>query len=101
MGDSWQHDLRIEKTIPTDPAATYPRLVDAVGRCPPEDVGGIPGFYGFLEALNDPKHPDHDYLLDWHGGTFDPNADQEQISKLLAKIATRRQRKNAASKLHS
>src|SRR3546814_8924861 len=43
MGDGWQHTLRIEKKLAADPAASYPRLVDGAGRCPPEDCGGIPG----------------------------------------------------------
>ena len=61
--------------------------------CPPEDVGGIPGFYGFLEAIADPHHPDHDDQLYWHGGPFDPdNLDLDRINKELNRIATRRQR---------
>ena len=72
MGDSWQHTLRIEKKLAADPAASYPRLVDGAGCCPPEDCGGIPGFYAFLEAIADPQHPDHEDCLDWYGGPFDP-----------------------------
>jgi hypothetical protein len=29
-------------------------LLDAVGRCPPEDVGGAPGYADYLEATSDP-----------------------------------------------
>jgi len=75
-------------------------LVDGAGRCPPEDCGGIPGFYALLEALADPDHPDHDDLMDWHGGAFDAeNMDAKQINKRLAHIATRRKR--AAAKPRS
>ena len=99
MGDSWEHDLRIEKVLTADPVAPYPRYIDGAGRCPPEDVGGIPGFYGFLEALEDPNHPDHSHLLEWHGGPFDKNAiDEVKIRKRLATIATRRLRKAAKAK---
>ena len=42
MGDSWEHRLQIEKLLPTDPAANYPRFIDGAMHCPPEDVGGIP-----------------------------------------------------------
>lgn len=48
MGDSWEHTIHIDRSPPTDPAASYPRLVDGALRYPPEDIGGIPGFYAFL-----------------------------------------------------
>jgi hypothetical protein len=98
MGDSWQHRLEIEKLLAADPAASYPRLIDGAMHCPPEDIGGIPGFFEFLEAMADPKHPDHEDRLDWHGGAFDPTAlDRDRIDKALARIAARRKR--AAAKL--
>jgi Plasmid pRiA4b ORF-3-like protein len=61
--------------------------------CPPEDVGGIPGFYDFLEAITDPRHPDHDERVEWHGGPFDPHyLDRDRINTVLNSIAARRQR---------
>ena len=96
MGDSWEHDLRIEKILPADPGALYPRYIDGAGRCPPEDVGGIHGFYALLGALADPNNPDHEDRLEWNGGPFDENAiDEDQIRKQLAKIARRKQRKTS------
>lgn len=93
MGDSWEHRIQIEKLLPADPAASYPRLVDGAMQCPPEDIGGVPGFYEFLEAITDPEHPDHEDRLDWYGGTFDPAGfDRERIDKALARIAARHQR---------
>lgn len=100
MGDSWQHTLRIEKKLAADPAASYPRLVDGAGCCPPEDCGGISGFYAFLEAIADPQHPDHDDCLDWYGGPFDPtDMDVAQINQELARIAARRKPKQLKGKL--
>jgi hypothetical protein len=52
-GDNWQHTIKIERLIDPIPGGTYPRLIDATGRCPPEDVGGWPGYEEFLEAIND------------------------------------------------
>jgi hypothetical protein len=102
MGDSWEHDLRIEKVLPADPAVTYPRFIEGAGRCPPEDIGGFPGFYGFLDALEDPENPEHEYLLEWHGGPFDPDAlDEDQIRKRLARIADRQKRKTPKPKSRS
>jgi hypothetical protein len=93
MGDSWEHKLQIEKLLATDPAARCPRLIDGAGRCPPEDVGGLPGFYEFLDAIADPNHPDHDDRTEWCGNAFDPhNMDAERIHKHLARLAARRKR---------
>lgn len=93
MGDSWEHTIHIERSPSADPAAIYPRLVDGALRCPPEDIGGIPGFYAFLDAMSDPKHPDHDDRIEWYGGVFDPAAfDADHIRKDLNRIAARRNR---------
>jgi Plasmid pRiA4b ORF-3-like protein len=97
MGDSWEHRIQIEKRLSADSALSYPRFVDGAMRCPPEDVGGIPGFYEFLEAIADPNHPDHEDRLDWYGGLFDPkDLEPERINKDLARLAA--QRKRAAAK---
>jgi hypothetical protein len=93
MGDNWRHEIRIEKTVPADPAESYPRLVDGAGRCPPEDVGGIPGFFQFLDVMRDPKHPEHAELSDWYGDPFDLNdMDTEEIRKNLSLLAPRPRR---------
>lgn len=93
MGDSWQHTLRVERTYAADPKQSSPRFVDGAGRCPPEDCGGIPGFYALLEALGDPHHPDHEDRMDWYGGSFDAgDMDVKQINKRLLQIAARRNR---------
>ena len=44
---------------PANPALTYPALIEPIGRCPPEDVGGPPGYEEFLAALADPGHKRH------------------------------------------
>lgn len=96
MGDSWEHELRIEKVLPADPDATYPRFIDGAGACPPEDIGGLPGFYNFLEALEDPEHPDRKELLNWYGKPFNPNAlDEAGTKKRLARLGPRKKRKAA------
>ena len=35
-------------------------------------MGGIWGYAEFLEAISDPKHEDHDEMVEWVGGEFDP-----------------------------
>ena len=96
MGDGWEHELRVEKVLPADPDVRYPHFIDGAGACPPEDVGGLPGFFNFLEAMQDPKHPDRKDLLDWYGGSFDADyLDEAAIKKRLARLGPRKKRKAA------
>jgi Plasmid pRiA4b ORF-3-like protein len=39
---------------------------------PPDDVGGTTGYLKFLKAIRNPKHPEHESMLIWIGGAFDP-----------------------------
>ena len=90
MGDCWEHQLTLTKPRPADPALVYPRYLAGENPAPPEDCGGIPGFYTQLEALADPNHPDHDGAKEWFGD-FDPNRfDERGIKNRLARIAERR-----------
>jgi hypothetical protein len=34
----------------------------------------VPGYADFLEAIGDPTHEEHDHILEWCGGSFDPAA---------------------------
>ena len=72
FGDDWDHSIRIERVSEASPGVTYPRLLKASGACPPEDVGGAPGYEAFLEALADPDHEQHDDMVSWSGASFDP-----------------------------
>jgi len=61
--------------------ADCPRLVRAIGASLPEDVGGFPGCADFVDAMADPTHEEHDRMLEWHGGKFDP--DEAEIGRIL------------------
>ncbi len=101
MGDNWHHVIAIESVGQGQPDTKYPRFIDGARRAPPEDVGGTPGFENFLDAIADPKHPDHTELTAWHdecyGGIFNPETIDELISKRrVAAIAIRRAAGKAA-----
>ncbi|MFG6519346.1 plasmid pRiA4b ORF-3 family protein, partial [Sulfitobacter sp. 1A13496] len=81
FGDNWHHVIKIEKIDGSIAGAAYPRLVRAIGACPPEDVGGFSGYADFLEAMADPKHEEHGQMLEWYGGQFDP--DEAEIGRIL------------------
>ncbi|MGD0412498.1 MAG: plasmid pRiA4b ORF-3 family protein [Verrucomicrobiota bacterium] len=71
FGDGWQHEVRVEKVLPPDAGFKHPICEGGANACPPEDCGGMQGYYNLLEALGDPKHPEHEELADWIVGPFD------------------------------
>lgn len=73
-----------------EPATEYPR-VEGEHRAPPEDVSGLPGFELFLVTIADPDREEHDDLMRWSGGSFDPKTlDADAVQKRVAKLARRR-----------
>ncbi|MCU0580509.1 MAG: plasmid pRiA4b ORF-3 family protein [Desulfobacterota bacterium] len=72
FGDSWEHDVVLEAILPPGQGGLYPIVEAGKRACPPEDVGGIPGYEDFLEILANPKHPEYEEMLEWAGGSFDP-----------------------------
>lgn len=90
FGDGWEHIIKFEYIVAPDPAQSYPRLVEAIGRCPPEDVGGPPGYEEFLAAIRDPGHERHAEFKEWHAAEFDPDVvDTVAIKRVFATLAKR------------
>lgn len=86
-GDNWEHKVRLERVVDNGVPITTPICVAGENACPPEDVGGAPGYEEFLDAIADPHHPEHESMLSWCGGSFDPTAfDLAQISQDLGGI---------------
>jgi len=87
FGDGWEHKILIEKVLPPETGVRYPICLGGKRACPPEDCGGIPGYARFLEAIRNPEHEEHDELLQWAGGSFDPEAfDLDEINRALKRI---------------
>ena len=90
FGDSWEHRLTVTDIRQGKPAISYPRYIGGIGNAPPEDCGGIPGFYGTLDAIADPNHPNHADAKEWFD-EYDPNViDVLPIKSALSRIANRR-----------
>lgn len=88
FGDGWEHEIVLEKVLPPEEGAKYPVCIKGRRACPPEDCGSIWGYEDLLLALQDPNHPDHDDLLEWVGGSFDPEAfEPDEINELLRGFA--------------
>jgi hypothetical protein len=87
FGDSWEHAIVVEKVLPPEPGVAYPLCVAGKLQCPPEDCGGIPGYYNLLEAIRDPEHEEHEDMLDWVGGDYDPQAFAvDDVNRRLASL---------------
>ncbi|MGH8018383.1 MAG: plasmid pRiA4b ORF-3 family protein [Opitutaceae bacterium] len=85
FGDSWTHDVAAVRIESVD----TPRAVCLAGEnaCPPEDCGGIPGYYEMLEALRDRKHPEHAEIREWIGEDFDPaRFELEEVNAQLRRL---------------
>jgi len=52
--------------------AFIPTLHRGRQRLSARDVGGIPGYLDFLQAIADPLHSEHADMLRWCGSAFDP-----------------------------
>lgn len=65
FGYSWDHVIQLEKWCAT-PTDGLPLLLDATGRCPPEDVGGV---CRLPRCHRRPYHPEHENVRLW-----DPNS---------------------------
>ena len=72
FGDSWEHRVTLQKILPYDPSVRLPACIGGKRRCPPEDSGGIWGYYENLEILKDPDAEDYEHTREWMGDGFDP-----------------------------
>jgi hypothetical protein len=87
FGDSWEHAIAVEKVLPPGPGVPYPICVGGKLQGPPEDCGGIPGYYNPLEAIRDPARDEHEEMLDWVTGDFHPEAfSVEDVNRRLAPL---------------
>lgn len=87
FGDSWEHEVKVEKVLPADHNFKHPVCVGGENACPPEDCGGIPGYYRLLEILADPKNPEHEEMKEWVGEELDPTRfNCEEANAFLAQI---------------
>ena len=66
FGDNWKHKVTVEKII-EDYEHNYPQVLKYKGNCPPEDCGGIYGYYMLEDKLNNLKNQQtlEDEYEDW------------------------------------
>jgi hypothetical protein len=88
FGDSWEHEVTVEKILPNTAAASSARCLDGGARaCPPEDCGGVPGYQNLLVILQNRQHPEHQRMKEWLGRPFDAAVfDVEETNLWLRKL---------------
>jgi len=74
FGDNWEHVVTIEKIAFADTPLPRPICIAGKRACPPDDCGGIWGYYELLEGFANPGHPQHADMKDWIDDDFDPEA---------------------------
>jgi hypothetical protein len=74
FGDGWVHEIELEAVGQRQPGTKYPRCLDGLGTCPPEDCGGAHGYARLLETIADPTDEEYESTMEWLGGPFNPNA---------------------------
>jgi hypothetical protein len=85
FGDTWEHEILVEKVIPADESVRYPVCIAGKRHCPPEDCGGPHGYGNLLEARQDPDHPDYEMYSEWIDGSFNPEEfDLKAVNRRLA-----------------
>lgn len=86
FGDGWEHEVLFEGCPSMEKGKKYPICLEGEGACPPEDVGGVWGYQDFLATIADPKHEEHESLLEWCGGSFSPKRfDPADASRRMVK----------------
>jgi hypothetical protein len=87
FGDGWEHEIVVEKVLPPDASFKHPVCLAGANACPPDDCGGIHGYHNLVEALANPKHPDHAHLKEWIGGKWDAaRFDLAEINRDLKRL---------------
>jgi hypothetical protein len=89
FGDDWKHEILLEKT--TGEQVFAPHCIGGEGACPPEDCGGVHGYYRMVDIVNNPSHQEHKEMRGWmgipKGGKWDVNAfDLEAANKRCARL---------------
>ena len=87
FGDYWEHQIEVVKFLDADHLLKYPVCIGGAMRCPPEDCGGLDGYYNNLKILKDKKHPEYKETAIWMGRRFNPELfNMEKVNKQLNRL---------------
>ncbi len=77
FGDGWQHEVMLEKILPSVVGTDYPQCIAGERACPPEDCGGVGGYEHLLGIISNPNHEEYEERMKWlrddfNSEEFDP-----------------------------
>lgn len=85
LGAGWMHKITLKK------ATVLPKriwlILEAMGNCPPDDVGGPAGFEDFLMSINDANNPKREALVKWYQEQTNHRCSFEDINRYLSRGA--------------
>ena len=84
FGDCWRHRITLQKILPLDRKVRLPVCISGRRRCPPEDSGGLWGYYRNLRIMEHPAHDEYEDTWSWMGRDFDPT--QFSVEEVNAKL---------------
>jgi hypothetical protein len=85
FGDSWEHLIVLERRTPGGDIGFVPICLAGKNAGPGDDRGGIPGYYMWLEAIQDPNNAQHEEAKEQFPDDFDPAAfDIDEANRLLS-----------------
>ena len=82
FGSDWQFTITLENIV-EDYYFGYPTLLDGAETAPPEDVGGIDGFYEFLAIYRDATHPEYEEMKQWAQSQWFKEYDPDRTNSFL------------------
>lgn len=77
FGDGWQHEVMLEKILPSVVGTDYPQCIAGERACPPEDCGGVGSYEHLLGIISNPNHEEYEERMKWlrddfNSEEFDP-----------------------------
>ena len=85
MGDGWEHEICIVSIDDANRSFSGAICVDGERACPPEDVGGIPGYYQLLGGLQNKTSEEYQQAMNWLGYPYNPEAfDLDDVNRSLS-----------------
>ena len=84
FGDGWRHEIFVEESVGD---RSGPVCLEGENAGPPEDCGGMRGYYEMLDTVKNPDHPDYEEKHTWLG-SFDPaKFDLDKVNAALKDFA--------------
>ncbi len=83
FGDSWQHEVKVEKLLPYDPNVRLPVCLAGERACPPEDCGSFPGYANILQVMANAETEEDRELRKWVGSYDSEHFDLESVNRRL------------------